>query len=102
MDLPATALEMINSFIKKKTYADIMLPSESYCMDQVNTNVAKHNHGKFINGLSEFVLIFFFIIASMFGYIYYRHQFEPIYLIGRKFFTIQRTISTDSYKITAG
>jgi hypothetical protein len=74
MDLPATALEMVKKFIQKKTFADVILPSEAYYMDEVKMNIAKQNNDKFMNGLGQFVIIGFFLVASMFAYIYYRHQ----------------------------
>ncbi len=74
MDKPSTALEMITRFITKKTFSDVILPSESYYMDQVEMKLVKHNNDTFIISISQFLLLFGFFVSCGFGYFYYLHR----------------------------
>lgn len=70
MDLPEIALAMMRRFLHQQSFADQMLPSEAYYMDQVHMKLNEQQNERFLFGMSHFLLLSAGLVCLGFGYFY--------------------------------
>lgn len=71
MDLPQQALDMLNRFLNHQTFADQILPSESFYMDQLTISRTKENNSRFIENIGRFLVACCTAVGFLFALVYY-------------------------------